>query len=111
MFDSIVSDLSEGISYTEESGSFVISQEGNYYVSWSVNVSNHGAGSVKFGLYLGETLVAANDEYLTRGTVSGSALVNVSSVPVVLQLRNMNAEVTYDSGTDIFANMVIVQMA
>lgn len=111
-FDTIVNHKSTVVRCAPGSGNLILTQPGNYYVSWSVNLDQVSAGKVRLGLTLDGTPVASTDVWLGRAQVAGTALLTVSSVSAALQLANLTGrDLAYDTATTIRANLVILQLS
>ena len=112
LFNSLINNTTNsGIIYNEPTGTFTITQPGNYYVSWWVNTDGAEASTtVQFSVVVNGTSVAASSPApIVTTQLNGTALITVTNVPVTLSLVNTTgAPVTYGTST-IQANIVIMR--
>lgn len=102
IFDTVINDLSENISYNPATGEFTITGAGNYYIKWWVTTDG-SAGPVNmiFSVLADGTPVAQGNSPIVTGQVDGEALIAVSDTPVTVTLVNQ-------TGADVlFANIPV----
>ena len=110
IFDNIINDQSQNISYNRATGEFTINATGNYYVTWWVNTDGAGAAtSIDFDLQLNNDIVGSSLSPNTTGQMHGMALITVLNNPSTLTLINRTGETVNYAGTSIQANIVIIE--
>ena len=111
LFNSLINDKSDNINYSSGSGNFIFTKPGNYYVSWSVAISLTTPAVVRFGIQVGGSVVSSVSAYISRGQLTGSALITITDTPVTVQLINLTGStVTYDAASPVLANIVFVEV-
>lgn len=97
IFDTIINDLSESISYNAQTGEFTISEAGNYYIKWWV-ATDGSAGPINmiFSIFIDGTSIASGNAPAVTGQVDGEAFITVSDGPATVTLVNQTgAEVVF----------------
>lgn len=111
IFNTLVIDISDNILYNTSSGEIIISAPGSYYINWSVATQTAlGDNEISFSIVStqGDNIIGSTSG--KTGEVSGNALINISSAPVTLTLRNVSTGiVTYGRETQIKANIIIIE--
>ncbi len=112
IFDTIINDQSENISYDAATGEFTISSAGNYYVNWWVTTDG-SAGPVNmiFGVTAGGNTITQGNSPIVTGQVKGDAFITVSEAPVTVTLVNQTgADVVY-ANIPVQANITILTVS
>ncbi|HBC26326.1 MAG TPA: hypothetical protein DC013_02820 [Ruminococcaceae bacterium] len=115
LFDTNINAPSANITYNAGVGNFFITQPGNYYISWWVNTDGaEAATNVSFGVRVvaggAQTVLASSPSPVVTLQLNGSALLTVTTVPLVFNLfNNSGATVTYGT-SPIQANLTIVEV-
>jgi hypothetical protein len=112
IFDTIILDAANYISYDITTGIFTISTPGKYLVHWWINTDGaEGQLSVIFKAEIGATAIAASSsEPSTALQLYGQGLFEVGSVPVLLSLVNRTgATVVYGTAT-VQADLVVFKL-
>jgi hypothetical protein len=113
LFNRTISAPSAVISYNPRVGNFTITQPGNYFVSWWVNTDGaKAANTVTFGIRVvsggSAVILASSPSPITTLQLNGSALLTVTTIPMVFNLFN-NSGATVNYGlSDIQANLTII---
>lgn len=97
IFDTMINDQSENISYNALTGEFTILQAGNYYIKWWV-VTDGSAGPVNmvFAVFVDGSSFAIGNSPIVTGQVNGEAFITVLDSPVTVALVNQTgAEVVF----------------
>ncbi len=112
IFDTIINDQSENISYDAATGGFTISAAGNYYINWWVTTDGSGGPvNMAFSVSVDDSNVALGNSPIVTGQVNGDALITVSETPVTVTLVNQTgAEVVY-ANIPVQANISILTIA
>lgn len=116
IFDTIINSPGSGINYNAGTGTFFITEPGNYYISWWVNTDGAQAQTtVVFGIRIisggSGTILASSPFPIITLQLNGSALITAATVPTVFSLfNNSGANVTYGSSV-VQANLTIVQVS
>lgn len=108
IFDTIINDQSESISYNPVTGEFTISEAGNYYIQWWVTTDGSGGPvNMIFSVLVDGNEVAQGNSPIVTGQVEGDAFITVSDTPVTVALVNQTgAEVLY-ANIPVQANITI----
>ncbi|MEM5779996.1 MAG: hypothetical protein AAGU02_02485 [Lawsonibacter sp.] len=115
MFDTVVSAPSSNITYNAGTGTFFITQPGNYYISWWVNTDGAETSPiVNFGIRVisggSGTILASSPSPVVTLQLNGNALITSVSVPTVFSLfNNTGTTVTYGT-SPIQADLTIIQI-
>jgi hypothetical protein len=113
LFNKVVNAPSAELSYNSADGNFTITQPGNYFVSWWVNTDGvKGMNTVSFGIRVvnggSAVILASSPSPITTLQLNGSALLTVTTIPMVFNLfNNSGAAVNYGL-SEIQANLVII---
>lgn len=109
-FDTVDTNTTLGV--TQSGGTVTIGRVGTYLVNWWVGVENtQAAESVSFAVSVNASDVQTSSSDIGGGQIVGTAIVNVTSVPVTLQLVNRSASsVTYVTA-GVQAGLTITQLA
>jgi hypothetical protein len=114
LFDTVINAPSPNITYNAGVGMFFINAPGNYYISWWVNTDGAEAEtSVNFGIRVvgGPIISASSPSPMVTLQLNGSALITVTTTPLVFNLFNdSGATVTYGT-SDIQANLTIIEVS
>lgn len=111
IFNTVVNDTTESISYDPATGVFTISEPGTYKVDWWV--SSDGAGpavTVNYTLEMNDAPYTTVSSPIVSGQTSGSALVTVDSAPATIALVNSTGDdIFIPSFTPVQAGIVITK--
>lgn len=111
IFDSLLNDQSDNISYDTATGVFTITAPGNYYVDWWVGTDGAGPGiNVTFAVAVNGVEYSAASSPIVSGQLSGEALVTVTDVPTTITLVNASDNDVFVPTTPIQANIVITEV-
>ncbi|SHN62650.1 collagen-like protein [Desulfitobacterium chlororespirans] len=116
LFDTTINAPSANIIYNAGIGTFLINQPGNYYISWWVNTDGAEAEpTVSFGIQVisggSQTILSSSPSPMVTLQLNGSALLTVTTVPLVFNLfNNSGATVSYGISA-IQANLTIIEIA
>ncbi len=111
IFDTVLNDQSDNISYNSTTGEFTITKPGNYYVDWWVS-----ARSEEGSLYTAFTLEVNGVPYSTASSLSGieqlsgEALLTVTTVPTTIRLVNTSDDRVIIGALPVQANIVIAEV-
>lgn len=97
VFDTIISDQSEYVSYNAATGEFTLTGAGNYYIDWWVTTDGSaGPVNMVFGVLVNGSPVALGNSPIVTGQVNGNAFITVGDLPVTVTLANLTgADVLY----------------
>ncbi len=97
IFDTIINDRAENISYNAVTGEFTISGTGNYYINWWVTTDGSGGPvNMVFAVLVDGSTVSQGNSPIVTGQVNGNAFITVSDSPVTVTLENQTgAEVVF----------------
>jgi hypothetical protein len=115
LFDTVINAPSPAITYNAATGTFVISQPGNYYISWWVNTNGAGTNTfVDFAIRIlpgGSGVIdATSPTSVTTLQLNGNALIPVTTVPLTFSLfNNTGVAVTYGT-SPVQADLTIIQV-
>ena len=115
LFDTTINAPSTDITYNAGTGTFFINTPGNYYISWWVNADGaETASNVTFGIRVisggSDIILSTSPAPITTLQLNGSALITVTTTPLVFNLFNSTGTtVTYGTGT-IQANLTIIEL-
>lgn len=116
LFDTTISAPSSVITYSPGLGNFNITQSGNYYISWWVNVDGAQASEfINFGIRItnggtGGPILATSPSSLVTLQLNGSALVTVETTPFIFGLFNNTGATASFGATPVQANLTIIQI-
>lgn len=115
LFDTVINAPSSAITYNAGTGTFFITQPGNYYISWWVNTDGAGANTfVDFAIRItsgGSGVIdATSPAPVTTLQLNGNALITVTTVPLSFSLfNNTGVAVTYGT-SPVQADLTIIQV-
>ncbi len=109
-FDTLNTNTTLGV--TQSRGTVTIGRVGTYLVNWWVGVENaQEAETLSFAVSANASDVQTSYSDIGSGQIFGTAIVNVTSVPVTLQLVNRSANcVTYVTA-GVQAGLTLTQLA
>ena len=111
-FDTVDANNTLGVSYTAGSGSVTIGRTGTYLVNWWVSIAGtQTAQSLAFAVSLNGSDVQTSYSDIGGGQVTGSAVVNVTSIPTTLQLINRSAAAVTYATAGVQAGLTLTQLA
>lgn len=109
IFDTVVIDASDQISYDTNTGDFTISAPGNYYVNWWVTTDGSaGPVNVVFGLFVNGSSVSIGNAPVITGQVEGNAFLSVSTAPATVSLVNQTGASILLANTLAQADITII---
>ncbi|MEA5017062.1 MAG: hypothetical protein VB099_21145 [Candidatus Limiplasma sp.] len=115
MFDTVINAPSSTITYNAGVGTFFITQPGNYYISWWVNVDGAQTNPfVNFGIRIlsggSGTILSSSPTPVTTLHLTGQALITSVTAPTAFSLfNNTGTAVTYGT-SPIQADLIILQV-
>lgn len=110
VFDTVLNDQSDDITYSPTTGEFTITRPGNYYIAWSVATDGAGPSiNVSFAVTVNGLPYSTMSSPIVSGELSGEALVTVETVPAVITLVNVTGEGVFIPSTPVQANIVILR--
>ena len=116
LFDTVINAPTSAITYNAGTGTFFITQPGNYYISWWVNTDGAETSPfVNFGLRIltggSGTILASSPTPVTTLQLNGNALITAVSAPMAFSLfNNTGTAVTYGT-SPIQADLTIIQVS
>jgi hypothetical protein len=112
IFDSLLNDQSDNISYNSATGEFTITEPGNYYVDWWVGTDGAGPGTnVTFAIEVNGVEYSDASSPIVSGQLSGEALVTVTTTPTIITLVNTSGNDVFVPTIPIQGNIVITEVA
>jgi len=111
VFDTIVNQVGDGITYNNQTGDFTLIKPGNYKIDWQVIVD--GANTtryVNFGITLDDILQTNIPLPITTGLASGSSIIKTTRSNTILQLINNTTDSVRLSRHLPNANIVITSL-
>ncbi len=103
IFDTVINDQSESISYNAATGEFTITGAGNYYINWwTTTDGSAGPVNMIFAVLVDGTPFAQGNAPVVTGQVTGNALITVTDTPVTVTLANQ-------TGADVLLANIPVQ--
>lgn len=108
VFEQIVYHESNKIMYDKESGIIKLTQPGNYYFDWNIEVVQENT-KAKFTLKNIDKDLVLIDSYEIMGTVEGSTIITVSEETKISLVNNSNKTVKY-LDKKINARLVILEL-
>jgi predicted secreted protein len=116
LFDTTINAPSTNITYNAGVGAFFINAPGNYFISWWVNTDGaETSPNVTFGIRVisggSDIILSTSPSPLTTLQLNGTALITVTTTPLVFNLFNSTGTtVTYGTGA-IQANLTIIEVS
>ncbi|MFT3982294.1 MAG: hypothetical protein QM697_00190 [Lachnospiraceae bacterium] len=108
IFNHVLNDQSENISYNSATGEFTITEPGNYEVAWWTAPDGAGpAANISFAVAVNGIPYAAVSSPIVSVQMAGNALVTVESVPATLSLVNVTGEAVLIPNTPVQSGIVI----
>lgn len=109
IFDTVIIDESDNISYNAATGEFTISAPGNYYINWWVTTDG-SAGPVNmiFSVAVNGTGIAQGDSPIVTGQLNGDAFIKVTDTPVTVTLVNQTGAEVLFANIPVQANLSIL---
>lgn len=97
IFDTVIADQSDNVSYNAATGEFTLTGAGNYFISWWVTTDGStGPVNMVFGVLVNGSTVALGNSPIVTGQVNGNAFITVGDLPVTVTLTNLTgADVLY----------------
>lgn len=116
LFDTIINAPTSGIAYNSGTGTFTVSEAGNYYISWWVNADGaQMQTTVEFGIEITAggtgTISAASYSPITSIQLNGNALISVTTIPTEFVLTNNSGATVQYGLSSIQANLTIIQLS
>ena len=109
IFDTVINDQSENISYSPADGVFTISANGNYYVDWWVTTDGSGGPvNMVFSLSVNGSSVSLGNSPIVTGQVNGNAFITISDAPATLTLVNQTGAEVVFANIPVQANLTIL---
>ena len=112
IFDTVVVDEADNISYNAATGEFTITAAGNYYVSWWVTTDgSDGPVNLAFAVVVDGGASIIGNAPLVTGQINGQAFLAITAVPATIHLDNVTGASIALASTVVQASMVIMQVA
>ena len=109
IFDTVINDQSENISYNAATGEFTISAAGNYYINWWVTTDGSaGPVNMVFSVSVDGISVALGNSPIVTGQLNGDAFITVSDTPVTVTLVNQTGAEVVFANIPVQANLSIL---
>jgi hypothetical protein len=110
IFDRILNDQSESISYNFATGEFTITECGTYNVAWWTAPDGAGpAINVSFAVAVNGVPYSTASSPIVSVQMAASALVTVNTVPVTISLINVTGDDVFVPSTPVQAGIVITK--
>lgn len=111
IFDTVLTDQSESISYNAATGEFTISENGNYYINWWVTTDGSaGPVNMVFAVLADGITIALGNSPIVTGQVDGDAFLTVSDFPVTVTLVNQTGAAIAYGNIPVQANITIITL-
>ena len=108
IFNTVLNQSSNHISYNSGTGEFTFLQNGNYYVDWwNVTDGTDGPSIIQFSFQNGVQEINSSTNIVT-GQMSGNAFVSITNAPVVFTLKNTTNAVVSLGQPFVHANLTIL---
>lgn len=111
VFNTVVNDQSDNISYNTATGDFTITQPGNYFISWTLPIDGAGAATtISLSVEVNGVVYSTSSSPIVSGILSGEALVTVTTVPTTISLVNTTGEDMFVPVVPNQGNFVITEV-
>ncbi|MGL5752682.1 MAG: hypothetical protein ACRCXT_19245, partial [Paraclostridium sp.] len=111
IFDKVLIDIADYISYNLGTGQITITKAGSYYIDWWVATDSTLANHTSFGVFTSDLRFIKGESPNTQEEVSGNALIKVVNTPYTFSLINStNQTVYYSNKTIVKANLTIIEV-
>ena len=111
LFDTVITNETTAITYNPVNGEFTISEEGVYYFDFWIAVDTAAtATTITFELEGSDGTSILTSSSNTAQTLSGNALVNVTTVPSTFRLLNQSGDTAFIPALPAQANMTIIHL-
>ncbi len=115
IFNTVLNDQSDNISYNATTGEFTITKPGNYYVDWWVNALNPRVLplSLTYSIAVNDVPYSSASyppTELLRTQLSGETLVTVTMVPTTITLINATGSAVIIPTAPVQADIVIAEV-
>ena len=110
IFDNVLNDHSDGISYNIATGHFVITKPGNYNVAWWTAPDGAGAAtSVSFAVAVNGIPYSTASSPIVSVQMAANALVTIDNVPATISLVNVTGDGVFVPSIPVQAGIVITK--
>ena len=111
VFDQIIKNHHQLITYNSETGYFTLKKAGNYLINWDVSVEgSYSKPFIKLSLIANEVIMSSSTLPVTVGQLSGTRILFVRCGPVEVALINDTGEVIQLSEFSPVANITITKI-
>lgn len=111
LFNTVLNDQSNNISYNPGTGEFIITRPGNYVVSWwTAPDGAEAATSVSFAVAVNGVPYSTASSPIVSVQMSATALVTVTTVPATISLVNVTGAGVFVPTIPVQAGMVITAL-
>ncbi len=111
LFNTVLNDQSDNITYDPATGEFTITEPGNYYVSWWFAADGAGpAANISMAVAVNGVPYSTVSSAIVSDQISGYALVTVEDVPATISLMNVTGEDMFIPVVPVQSGMVILEL-
>lgn len=111
IFDTVIIDESDNISYDQTTGEFTITKPGIYYIDWALPVDGAGPSiNVSATIEVNGVAYSTASSPIVSGVIAGETLVNVTTVPTTISLVNITGFELFVPATPVQGNIVILEV-
>lgn len=111
IFDKIINNNKQLISYQKETGKFCLRKAGNYLINWDCSVEgSYSEPFITLSLTANNQVIGSSTLPVTIGQLSGTKLLNVRRAPVEITLINNTGETIRLSEFTPVANLTITKI-
>lgn len=110
IFDTVLNDQSDNISYDTTTGEFTITAPGNYNVAWWTAPDGAGpATNISFAVAVNGVNYSIASSPIVSVQLAADALVTVDTVPTIITLVNVTGEDVFVPSIPVQAGIVITK--
>lgn len=110
IFDNVLNDQSDSISYNIATGEFVITKPGNYNIAWWTAPDGAGAAtSISFAIEVNGIPYSIASSPIVSVQMAANALVTIDNVPATISLVNVTGDGVFVPSIPVQAGIVITK--